>query len=112
MRITRRQFVAASSAAPFSMRYGLAATTSASVRAGDSCEFEIRINGQLHTVKCDSRDSLLDVLRDQLGLTGTKKGCDHGQCGACTVHLEGKRVLSCLTFAIAAQGANVLTIEG
>jgi len=58
------------------------------------------------------RTSLLDLLRERLGLTGAKKGCDHGQCGACTVLLDGRRVLSCLTLAVAAQGHSVTTIEG
>ena len=60
----------------------------------------------------DIRTSLLDLLRERLGLTGAKKGCDHGQCGACTVLIDGRRVLSCLTLAVAAQGRNVTTIEG
>ena len=60
----------------------------------------------------DSRMTLLDALREELGLTGTKKGCDHGQCGACTVHLDGRAILSCLTLAVAAAGHAVTTIEG
>jgi xanthine dehydrogenase YagT iron-sulfur-binding subunit len=60
----------------------------------------------------DPRTSLLDALREHVGLTGAKKGCDHGQCGACTVHLDGRRVLSCLTFAVIADGRKVTTIEG
>lgn len=70
-----------------------------------------RINGTDHPLTIDPRDSLLDVLRDRLNLTGTKKGCDHGQCGACTVLSGGKRVLSCLQLA-ASQSAEVTTIEG
>ena len=65
-----------------------------------------------HTLALDSRTSLLDALRDHIGLTGTKKGCDHGQCGACTVHIDGRRVLSCLTLAVMADGRSVTTIEG
>jgi xanthine dehydrogenase YagT iron-sulfur-binding subunit len=72
----------------------------------------LRINGQDHHISVDARTSLLDVLREHVRLTGTKKGCDHGQCGACTVHLDGKRVLSCLTFAVMALGVEVTTIEG
>ena len=60
----------------------------------------------------DVRTTLLDALREHIGLTGSKKGCDHGQCGACTVHIDGVRVLSCLTLAIAAQGHQVSTVEG
>ncbi len=72
----------------------------------------LKINGRIHQIAFDVRTSLLDLLRDHLGLTGAKKGCDHGQCGACTVLLDGRRVLSCLTLAVAAQGRNVTTIEG
>jgi xanthine dehydrogenase YagT iron-sulfur-binding subunit len=69
------------------------------------------VNGQRHSAEIDVRTSLLDALRDRIGLTGTKKGCDHGQCGACTVHVGGRRVLSCLTLAAAVR-APVTTIEG
>nr|WP_295836024.1 2Fe-2S iron-sulfur cluster-binding protein [uncultured Azospirillum sp.] len=72
----------------------------------------LRINGQDHRLALDPRTSLLDALRDHAGLTGAKKGCDHGQCGACTVLVDGTRVLSCLTFAVMAQGHEVITIEG
>ncbi|MCA0003737.1 MULTISPECIES: (2Fe-2S)-binding protein [unclassified Mesorhizobium] len=70
------------------------------------------INGQPHTLDLEPRVTLLDALRDRLGLTGTKKGCDHGQCGACTVHVDGERVLACLTLAAQAEGRTVTTIEG
>jgi xanthine dehydrogenase YagT iron-sulfur-binding subunit len=70
------------------------------------------INGQPHALQLEPRASLLDVLREQLGLTGAKKGCDHGQCGACTVHLDGRRVASCLTLGVKADGCAVTTIEG
>ena len=72
----------------------------------------LRVNGREHRVPLDGRASLLDALRDHLALTGTKKGCDHGQCGACTVLMNGKRVLSCLTLAVVAQGPDITTIEG
>ncbi|TPK92195.1 (2Fe-2S)-binding protein [Mesorhizobium sp. B2-4-12] len=70
------------------------------------------INGQHHELQLEPRVTLLDALRDRLGLTGTKKGCDHGQCGACTVHVDGERVLACLTLAAQAEGRAITTIEG
>ena len=70
------------------------------------------INGQPHALHVDQRTSLLDALREHAELTGTKKGCDHGSCGACTVHVDGKTVLSCLVLATRAQGKRITTIEG
>jgi xanthine dehydrogenase YagT iron-sulfur-binding subunit len=72
----------------------------------------LNINGREQRVTHDIRASLLDTLREHLGLTGTKKGCDHGQCGACTVHIDGATALSCLTLSVAAQGHKITTIEG
>jgi len=72
----------------------------------------VTINGQKHTVAVDNRTSLLDMLRERLHLTGTKKGCNQGACGACTVLLNGRRVNSCLTLAVMHQGAEITTIEG
>ena len=72
----------------------------------------LRINRQGYSLNLDPRTTLLDAIRDHAGLVGTKKGCGHGQCGACTVHLDGKRVLSCMVFASMAQGAEITTIEG
>lgn len=72
----------------------------------------LRINGVSHTLALDPRATLLDTLRETLELTGTKKGCDHGQCGACTVHLDGRRVNACLVLAIAAEASDITTIEG
>ncbi|MEV7039681.1 (2Fe-2S)-binding protein [Amycolatopsis sp. NPDC051061] len=73
---------------------------------------EATVNGEAVRLELDPRESLLDVLRERLGLTGTKKGCDQGHCGACTVHLGGRRVVSCLTPAVQAAGQDVTTIEG
>jgi len=70
------------------------------------------INGHHHELQLEPRVTLLDALRERLGLTGTKKGCDHGQCGACTVHVDGERVLACLTLAAQAEGRAITTIEG
>ena len=79
---------------------------------GDRITLTLHVNGQRHLLQVDPRTTLLDCLRETLHLTGTKKGCDHGQCGACTVLIDGRRVLSCLTLAVAAQGRPVTTIEG
>jgi xanthine dehydrogenase YagT iron-sulfur-binding subunit len=70
------------------------------------------VNGEPVRLTLDPRESLLDVLRERLGLTGTKKGCDQGQCGACTVLVDGRRVLSCLTLAVMKDGATIITVEG
>ena len=72
----------------------------------------LRVNGLVHEVPIDARTTLLDLLRERLDLTGTKKGCNFGECGACTVHLNGQRVNACLVLAASADGAEVTTIEG
>lgn len=72
----------------------------------------VSINRKSYAIKADTRTTLLDLLREDLNLTGAKKGCDHGQCGACTVHVDGERVLSCLTLAATIPGKEVTTIEG
>ena len=72
----------------------------------------LTINGIERLVETDARSTLLDLLRERLQLTGTKKGCDHGLCGACTVTIDGERVLSCLTLAVSIDGSSILTIEG
>jgi xanthine dehydrogenase YagT iron-sulfur-binding subunit len=77
-----------------------------------TAEMTLRINGEEHRLELDTRTSLLDALREHLGLTGAKKGCDHGQCGACTVLLDGRRANACLLLAVAHQGAEITTIEG
>lgn len=77
-----------------------------------AADIELSINGRKERLKLDVRTSLLDALREHLHLTGTKKGCDHGQCGACTVLLNGRRINSCLTFAVMHEGDEIVTIEG
>ena len=72
----------------------------------------LRINGKEHSLRIDPRTTLLDCIREIVKCTGTKKGCDHGQCGACTIHVDGRRVLSCLSLALAHDGKEITTVEG
>ena len=113
---TRRDAVIAAAVAPAILSASLAGSasqsTAASHAAPNSVPTRLTVNGVAHSLNLDPRTSLLDVLREQLGLTGCKKGCDHGQCGACTVHLDGRRVVSCLTPAVQVDLREVLTIEG
>jgi xanthine dehydrogenase YagT iron-sulfur-binding subunit len=78
----------------------------------DAIPVTLRVNGKKHDLRIDPRTTLLDCLRENLHLTGSKKGCDHGQCGACTVHINGRRVNSCLCFAAMHEGEEITTIEG
>ena len=73
---------------------------------------KLTVNGSVHSLALDPRTTILDLLRDHLDLTGTKKGCDQGQCGACTILMDGRRINSCLTFAAMHDGAEIITIEG
>jgi xanthine dehydrogenase YagT iron-sulfur-binding subunit len=75
-------------------------------------EITLRINGDEHRVTVDTRTTLLDLLREHVGLTGAKKGCDHGQCGSCTILVDGRRATSCLALAVAHDGAELTTVEG
>ena len=77
-----------------------------------SSAITLHINGEKHTLTVDHRTTLLDALRERLDLTGTKKGCDQGQCGACTVLIDGRRAVSCLQLAVAAEGREITTVEG
>jgi xanthine dehydrogenase YagT iron-sulfur-binding subunit len=98
---------AAATAAPLVAHAQQAATNSAVVTA-----VTLNVNGKTHSLKLDTRTTLLDALREHLQLTGSKKGCDHGQCGACTVLVDGRRINSCLSLAVMHQGQKVTTIEG
>jgi len=83
-----------------------------SAAAKDAIPVTLHVNGQKHNLRIDPRTTLLDCLREHLHLTGSKKGCDHGQCGACTVHVNGRRMNSCLCLAAMYQGDEITTIEG
>src|SRR6266480_3725293 len=89
-----------------------AKATSAAGAASDSVKVNLKINGKAYALDVDPRVTLLDALRERLQLTGSKKGCDHGQCGACTVLVNGRRINSCLTLAVMHEGDEITTIEG
>ena len=111
--VSRRTFVKAAGAVSATLATGLPALAEAKGGAPVQTQsLTLKVNGDSRTLSLDTRTSLLDALREHLALTGSKKGCDHGQCGACTVLLNGRRVNSCLTLAFAAEGYDVTTIEG
>lgn len=114
--ITRRECVSALGASMGSMAFGLPlidaiAPPAHAAASANAVAVSLRINGSDHRVTIDPRVTLLDLLRERLGLTGTKKGCDHGQCGACTVLVNGRRINSCLSLAATHDGDQVTTIE-
>jgi len=123
---TRRKFLLASGSgvaaslvagyAPALAKRAAGESDSASDSAGSTIEgavpVTLRINGKEHQLHIDPRATLLDCIRETVALTGTKKGCDHGQCGACTVHVNGRRVLSCLNLALMHDGEEITTVEG
>ena len=114
LKVTRRELLKAGAGSAAAM----AAPSVAFAQAGNAGEppvmskVSFEINGRNETLELDTRTSLLDALREDLHLNGTKKGCDHGQCGACTVLLDGRRINSCLTLAVMHEGAKITTIEG
>jgi len=120
---TRREFVAAALGASAALALGARTASASAARPNATATSSpdappgavpvaLTVNGRTLSMELDPRVTLLDALREHAGLTGSKKGCDHGQCGACTVHADGRRVLSCLTLAVMAQGHAITTIEG
>ena len=116
-KITRRECVSVLGASMGTLAFGVPLIDEASPRAyaaasANAVGISLRINGSDHRTTIDPRVTLLDLLRERLGLTGTKKGCDHGQCGACTVLVNARRINSCLSLAVSHDGDEVTTIEG
>ena len=117
---TRREFLELSlagagivaSAAAVDSQAATGGTVMRAIDGASELDITLRINGKDHQLRVDPRTTLLDCIRETVALTGTKKGCDHGQCGACTVHVNGRRVNSCLTLAVMHDGEEITTIEG
>jgi xanthine dehydrogenase YagT iron-sulfur-binding subunit len=110
---SRRNFLGRAIAAPSLLKSAQAQQEpSATPTAEGEAQVTLNINGQAQTLDIEPRVTLLDALRERLGLTGSKKGCDHGQCGACTVLIDGQRVYSCLALAVMQDGKEITTVEG
>jgi xanthine dehydrogenase YagT iron-sulfur-binding subunit len=109
---SRRDLLGRTAMASAGLAVGTSPGTAPAKQASDLIDVAVTVNGRAHRLRVDPRVTLLDALRERLGLTGTKKGCDRGQCGACTLHVDGRRVLSCLTLAGTVDGRQVTTIEG
>jgi xanthine dehydrogenase YagT iron-sulfur-binding subunit len=110
--LSRRDFLQ-QAAGSLAVASGVAGLSSLAAEAAPAAvPVTLQVNGKKHELKLEPRVTLLDALRESLGLTSTKKGCDHGQCGACTVLIDGRRIYSCLTLAVMQSGARITTIEG
>src|SRR5579872_5185439 len=113
LKMTRRSLLGSAAAGTVAMPFADAVAAPARARiAPTTIDVILDVNGKPRPLKLDPRTSLLDALREHLDLTGSKKGCDHGQCGACTVLIDGRRSLACLLLAVALNGRAVTTIEG
>lgn len=112
--ITRRELLKAGAVSAAAITVPVLASSAGdrAARPPVMADVSFEVNGKRQALKLDTRTSLLDALREHLYLTGTKKGCDHGQCGACTVMLDGRRINACLTLAVMHEGASIRTIEG
>jgi xanthine dehydrogenase YagT iron-sulfur-binding subunit len=111
--LSRRRFLQTAGVLSAGLAVGFPSNSFAEGATSRSAQsITLKVNGQSKTLSLDTRTSLLDALRESMELTGSKKGCDHGQCGACTVLIDGRRVNSCLTLAFAAEGSDITTIEG
>jgi xanthine dehydrogenase YagT iron-sulfur-binding subunit len=109
---TRRELIGSAVTAGLALPVLVAEGEAAPVSGTSTVQLTLKINGRPHTLPLEPRVTLLDALREHIGLTGTKKGCDHGQCGACTVLVNGERINSCLTLAVMHTGDEITTIEG